>query len=343
MVKTEKEVKTVKSLQVIELKEKPVISAVGTVVGPKEGKGPYGENFDEVTRDNRLNQKSWDLAENKFLLKGVKKALEKSQNNLDKIDLFLAGDLLNQTISSNFAARQLGLPYFGLYGACSTIAESLALASLMVSGGFVDNVLVGTSSHHNGSERQFRYPSEYGGQRPPYAQWTVTGGAGAVVSGEGRGPVVTRIIPGRVVDYGVKDPYDLGAAMAPAAADTIEIFLNELNKSPDYYDLIITGDLGLQGTSLLKELLKEKNINIEKNHLDCGLAIYHSEQDVHGGGSGCACAAVILLSDIWNRLSRNELKRVLFTATGALHSPISCQQGESIPGICHGMEITNGG
>ncbi len=326
--------------QSIQLKTNPVINSAATVVGPKEGEGPYGKDFDEVAKDNGLGQKSWDLAESKFLIKALQKALEKENLTSEDIDLFMGGDLLNQTISSNFAARELGLPYYGLYGACSTAAEGLSLASIMVSGKFVDRVLVGTSSHHNGSERQFRYPTEYGGQRPPYAQWTVTGAAGAVLSLAGEGPVIKSLTPGKIRDMNVQDPYDLGSAMAPAAADTLITHLEDHDRSPDDYDLIITGDLGLQGSSLFKDLLNENNIDVETVHLDCGLAVYYSHQDVHGGGSGCACSAVILFSDIWTKLKNKNLNRVLFMATGALHSPVSCQQGESIPGICHAVEIT---
>ena len=327
--------------QTIQLTTTPHISSVGTVVGPKEGKGPYGETFDEITQDNGLGQISWDLAESKYLEKALQQALQKENLTTSDIDLYLGGDLLNQIISSNLAARSMGIPFYGLYGACSTAAESLSIASMLVSGKFVDRVLVGTSSHHNGSERQFRFPTEYGGQRPPYAQWTVTGAGAAVISLYGNGPVVKSVTTGKVVDLGEKDPYALGSAMAPAAADTLTAHLQDTNRNPEYYDLIITGDLGLQGSSLFKDLLNENNINVETTHVDCGLAIYYSSQDVHGGGSGCACSAVVIYGDIWNKLQKNELDNVLFMATGALHSPISCAQGESIPGICHAVEIAN--
>ncbi len=326
--------------QSILLNPPPSLTSTAAVVGPMEGKGPLGDDFDLVYQDARIGQKSFEAAERKLLQEACSRALEKGNFQLTDIDYFLAGDLLNQITVSGYSAAALAVPYFGLYGACSTLTLSLSLGALLVAGGFAANVLAATSSHHSSAERQYRYPTEYGFQRPSHAQWTVTGGAAAVISAAGEGPRITAITTGKAVDLGEKDAFSLGAAMAPAAASTMIMHFRELQRNPGYYDLIVTGDLGLVGSELLKKLLARSGYFPGQNYSDCGLMIYNPEvQKVDAGGSGCACSGVVVLGHIYKRMRAGELKRVLAISTGALHSPTTLSQGDSIPGVAHAVAL----
>ncbi|SNS06044.1 stage V sporulation protein AD [Anaerovirgula multivorans] len=319
---------------------KPVIIASAAVGGPFEAQGALSEDFDTLHADIWLGQDSFEKAEKKLLEEAAMKAIDKAGLKKDDVQFFLSGDLMNQIISSSFAARTLGIPYLGVFGACSSSMEGLALASLMVDTKFAKNALAAASSHNAAAEKQFRYPTEYGAQKPPYAQWTVTGAGAAVVAPEGEGPRVTAATIGRVVDMGISDPFNMGVAMAPAAVDTIEAHFRDLNIDPSHYDLIATGDLGAVGHRIAGDLLIEHGMKIPKKiFTDCGLLIYREEQPVLAGGSGCACSATVTYGHFMNRMRKRELKRILIVATGALLSPMSYQQKESIPCIAHAVAI----
>ena len=318
----------------------PSLAAAATVAGPKEGQGPLGNDFDLIYKDLLLNQKSFEAAERKMMGDACALALKKGSYSLEQMDFFLAGDLLNQITTSGYCAAKLALPFFGLYGACSTLALSLALGALLVSGGFAANVLAAPSSHNCGSERQFRYPTEYGFQRPPQAQWTVTGAGAAVIGAGGGPPRITAVTLGKVVDLNQSDPMGLGVAMAPAAASTLLLHFQELQRNPSYYDLILTGDLGKVGMTLNRQLIARGGYQMENNYNDCGVMIYNPDlQQVDAGGSGCGCSALVGLGHIWRRLKSGDLNRVLLVSTGALHSPTTLAQGEVIPTIAHAVAL----
>lgn len=319
----------------------PVIIQTGTVVGPIEGEGPLRDWFDHVYTDPMAGERSFEHAEKEMMLNACYTALHKAGKTAEEVDLFLAGDLLNQIITSGFAALELQIPFLGLYGACSTSAEGLAVAAALIDAGLAGLVLCAVSSHNSTAERQYRYPTEYGSFRKPTAQWTVTGAGAALVAAEGNGPKITTLTVGIVGDYGMKDPLNLGAAMAPAAAATLARHFADTGRSPGYYDLIVTGDLGKFGHRLAVELAAEKNgFDLTKNCQDCGVILYDCErQDVHAGGSGCACSAVVVFGYLYRRMLAGELRRVLLCATGALHSPTSVQQGENIPVIAHAVSL----
>ncbi len=318
----------------------PVIISTGTVVGPFEGCGPLAEDFDEVLTDIRDGQSSFEKAERSILIKACRLALDHAGFSSTQVDLFLAGDLLNQIVSASFSALELGIPFLGLYGACSTAALGLGIGALLLDGGFAETVLTATSSHNLAAERQYRYPTEYGGQRRAYQQWTVTGAGAALLSTTGEGPRITAVTFGKVLDLGSTDPLNMGAAMAPAAADTIICFFQDTGWDPNSFDLILTGDLGQIGLELCRQELSEQGFNLGDNFMDCGLMIYDREkQDVHAGGSGCACSAVVTFGHIYRRFMKKELSRVLLVATGSLHSPTTYQQGENIPAIAHAIWI----
>lgn len=270
--------------------------------------------------------------------------LQKAGKQTRDVDLVFSGDLLNQCISSSFALRNTGLPSLGLYGACSTMAESLLLASMAVSGGFADRAVAMTSSHFASSERQYRYPLGYGGQRTPTAQWTVTGSGAALVSGQGEGPRVEAATVGTIVDLGVTDANNMGAAMAPSAFETIRAHFDDLGAAPEDFDLIVTGDLGKVGKEILLDQFHQIGVRLEDRYTDCGVLVFDLEgQDVHAGGSGCGCSAIVLCGYLLKQLSQGKLHRILFCGTGALLSPTSSQQGESIPGVCHAVSISTEG
>jgi len=319
----------------------PTIASFANVAGKKEGEGPLRETFDFTTTDDTFGENTWEKAETAMQKRALSMALQKSGCKASAIDWLFAGDLLNQCISSSYAARSQGLPFFGLYGACSTMGESLALAAITLDGGFGQQAAAVASSHFCSAERQYRTPLEYGGQRTPTAQWTVTGAGAVVLSREGSGPYITHVTVGKIVDKGVKDTNNMGAAMAPAAYETIAAHLRDTGRPPSFYDLIVTGDLGILGSELLLELLHQDGIALP-NHADCGMLIFDPEtQDVHCGGSGCGCCATVLTGYLLNGMRAGRWNNILFCPTGALHSPTAAFQGESIPGICHAIAISN--
>ncbi len=319
----------------------PVVLAGATVVGRMEGEGPLKSEFDRIHEDAWLGQETFEKAEQSLLEEAGRTAITKANLMPSDIDLFIAGDLMNQITSSSFTARGLNLPYLGLFGACSTSMESLALAAQIVSCGFAKKVLAATVSHNNTAEKQFRNPNEYGAQRPPTAQWTVTGAGAAVVADVGEGPKIRAATIGKVVDMGCTDPFDMGAAMAPAAVDAICRHLQDRNIQPQYFDLIVTGDLGEVGHKIAKTLLADKGITIEQTKFnDCGLIIFDREkQDVFAGGSGCGCCASVTYGYLLNQLQKGLLNKILVVATGALMSPLTYQQSESIPGIAYAVAL----
>lgn len=319
---------------------KPAIIGSAAVGGPFEAKGALSADFDFLHKDLHLGQDSFEKAEKKMLEQACEIAIKKAGLKQEDIHFFMSGDLGNQIISSCFTARTLGIPFLGIYGACSSSMEGLALASLMVDGKFAKTAVCATSSHNAAAEKQYRYPTEYGAQKPPTAQWTVTGAGAAVVSLDGIGPKVISATIGNVVDMGLTDPFNMGAAMAPAAANTIEAHFKDLDVSAADYDLIITGDLGSTGHNLLEELVKNRGIDLPAGKsTDCGMLIYKESQPVFSGGSGCACAATTTFGHFMNRMRRGELKKILVVATGALLSPLSYQQKETIPCIAHAVSI----
>lgn len=320
---------------IIKPKRIPTILSTYSVVGKKEHDGPLGDLFDEHSEDNKFGKKSWENAESEMQLLAFNGALAKAQISDTGVDILLAGDLLNQCVGSNYGLVDFDVPYLGLYGACSTCAEGLGIASCFYGGEIFDTCGVVTSSHYCASERQFRFPLEYGGQRTPTSQWTVTG-AGAFIIGNGGKIKIPEILFGKTVDMGITDINNMGAAMAPAAIDTLKRYFGENMLSPDDFDLIITGDLGYEGSEILKELLIADGIDIRKNHVDCGLMIFdRKKQDTHAGGSGCGCGASVLSADIIKNLEDGTLKNVLFIGTGALMSPMTVFQGGSIPAVAH--------
>jgi stage V sporulation protein AD len=324
----------------IQFQTNPAVLGFASVVGKKESEGPYGNSFDQCHNDTTLGQQSWEKAESQLQNEAVHLALKKANFQSSDIDFIFAGDLLNQCISSTFGLRSLNIPFLGQYGACSTMAQTLGIASLFVESGAAVRTAAVTSSHFCSAERQFRYPLEYGGQRTPTAQWTATA-AGAVILGSRSqyktAPVGLQAATfGRITDYGIKDVSNMGAAMAPAAANTLLDFFNDTGTNPQDYDLILTGDLGYIGSQLLDDIMKRDGKDIHTVHNDCGKMIYdRKKQDVHAGGSGCGCSAAILCSPILQQMSTGQLHKVLFIGTGALMSPTSSQQGESIPGVAH--------
>lgn len=319
----------------------PVITGHAGVVGKKEGEGPLAKDFDAIFEDTTMGQQSYELAESAMLHDAIIRALSNASRSPSEVDYVLSGDLLDQCMGSAFALKDLDIASIGLFGACSTMALSLSVGSMLVGGG-AECVVAGTSSHFCSSERQFRFPLEYGGQRPPSAQWTVTGAGSAVIekqSSKENAIKVKAVTIGKITDYGITDANNMGAAMAPAAAGTIFDFLNDTGKKPGDFDLVLTGDLGFTGSKLLYEVLKkEHSIDVSSNHRDCGMMIYDlKKQDVNSGGSGCGCSGSVLCSHIMKQMEQGRLKRVLFVATGALMSPTSSKQGNSIPGIAHAV------
>lgn len=319
---------------------KPVIISSAAVGGPFEAKGALADDFDILHEDTWLGQDSFEKAEKKLLEQACELAIDKANMKKEDVQFFLCGDLMNQIISSSFAARTLGIPYLGIFGACSSSMEGLALASLLVDSKAAKYILAAASSHNVAAEKQFRYPTEYGAQKPPTAQWTVTGAGAGLVAQEGDGPRVTAATIGKVVDMGITDPFNMGAAMAPAAVDTIEAHFRDLGIDPTYYDVIATGDLGRVGHRIAGDLLEKHNFSMPREiFTDCGLLIYKKDQPVLAGGSGCGCSATVTYGHYLKRMKKGELKRILIVATGALLSPLSYQQKESIPCIAHAVSI----
>ncbi len=321
-------------------KNRPKIIATATVAGPKESAGILGDYVDYPLQDDMFGECTFERAERKMLLWALERSIAKAHLRQNEIDVMLSGDLLNQIISASFTARETGLPFLGIYSACSTMSEGLLLGGMLVDGGYAQNVVAATGSHFSSAERQYRFPLELGNTRPPQSQWTVTGAGSAVISKTGEGPYLTCGTVGRVIDYGVSDVNNMGAAMAPAAADTILTHLKDTGREASYYDLILTGDLGALGSRIVKDLVWEKGEDIFENHVDCGEIVYKVIEDEFQGGSGAGCSAVVLNSYIYDKLRRGgSIRKVLFVATGALLSTVSSGQGETIPGVAHAVAI----
>lgn len=327
--------------QTIKITDVSVLSEAA-IVGPKEGEGPLREYFDIVLDNEEWNEKTWEKTESKMQREVLKLAADKGKILINDIDRVFSGDLLNQCIGAGFALRDLEVPFFGVYGACSTMIEGISLASILIDGGFADLAAAVTSSHFCTAERQYRTPLEYGGQRPPTAQWTVTGSGSAVLKKgvDSDDIAVEYVTTGKIADKGIKDANNMGGAMAPAAFSTLYAHFTETNRKPKDYDLIVTGDLGSIGSEIVREQLKEAGIDISDNYLDCGCMIYDLEkQDVHAGGSGCGCIGSVLCGYIIPKMRQRKFNRVLAVGTGALLSPTSSLQGESVPGIAHAVSF----
>ena len=329
--------------QSFRLQNPVILTNWACVAGKKESEGPLSKYFDIAQKDSYFGQKTWEQAESKMQQLALECLLNKANISKEAVGLTFSGDLLNQCIGSSFPLKNTGIPHLGLYGACSTMAESLLLASMAVGGGFSNNVVAMTSSHFASSERQYRFPLGYGGQRTPTAQWTVTGAGAVLVSDQGSGPRITACTVGTVEDLGIKDANNMGAAMAPAAFATIKRHFDDLKTCPNDYDLIVTGDLGQLGKDILLNLAQKEGLGLGGKLTDCGTLVFDVlDQDVHSGGSGCGCSAITLCGYLLDKLKRNKLKKILFCGTGALLSPTSSQQGLSIPGVCHAVVIEGG-
>ena len=320
---------------------KPVnILSTASIVGPKEKEGPLNSYFDKCLDDEFWGENSWEKAESKMIKEATNMAISKSDLASSQIDFCIAGDLLNQCISSTFGMRDSNIPFFGIFGACSTFGEALTLGSMLIDGDFASNVAAAVSSHFCSAEKQFRFPLELGNQRAPSSQWTVTGSGCAILSKDGTGPYITALTPGKIVDMGIKDANNMGAAMAGAAQDTLLAHFKDTGRKPNYYDAIFTGDLGHIGKDILIDLMSSKGYNIKSNYNDCGVLIFDKEkQDTHSGGSGCGCSASVFCGFISKMFETKKYKRILLMPTGALTNATTTQQGESIPGIAHAVAI----
>jgi len=335
--------------QTVFFESRPYLTGRGNIGGKKESEGPLAACFDHLLDDDMFGEKSWEKAECKMLQTAMERAVKRAQLKKEDIDIMLSGDLINQIMTSSFAARDLHIPFLGLYGACSTMTESLVVGSMLIDGGFAHNILASASSHFCTAERQFRMPVEHGNQRPMSAQWTATA-AGAVVISErplavGKGSHIIRATEatvGKVIDAGIKDVNQMGAAMAPAAVDTLLNHLQDTGRNLDYYDLVVTGDLGFIGKDIMTDLLIDAGLPAEKvfsHYDDCGTMLFSKDQDVHGGGSGCGCSAAVFTGDLMQKMEKGKIKKMLLMSTGALLSTISSFQGESIPGIAHAIAL----
>ena len=325
--------------QTIKFNTPPSIVECASIVGPKEAEGPLAKYFDKTLEDEFWGEKTWEKAESKIIKETVNTVIQKAGISASEIDCMFAGDLLNQCISSSFGLRELNIPFFGVFGACSTFVESLSLGAICTES-FANKVICATSSHFCSAEKQFRFPLELGNQRPPTSQWTVTGSGSAILSKDGTGPYITHITPGKIIDMGIKDGNNMGAAMAPSFADTLITHFSDTGRTPNYYDAIISGDLGYIGKDIAIDLLKANGYNIKTNYNDCGVLIFDKEnQDTHSGGSGCACCGTVFSGYFFKQLKEKKIKKLLLIATGALMNSTSSQQGESIPGIAHAISI----
>lgn len=328
--------------QSIRFENKISVYEAASIVGPKEGEGPLRDCFDEVRDDIMSGEDTWEKAESVFIRDTIELLINKANVEISEIDYILAGDLLNQSISTTFGIKGFERPFFGIFGACSTIGEGMGLAAIILDGGFADKVIVSASSHFCAAEKQFRFPLELGTQRTPTSSWTVTGNGSVLLSIGGRAPYVTGITTGKIVDLGIKDVNNMGASMAPAAADTLINHFHDFNCKPSDYDIIVTGDLGHIGRELVVQMLEKEGYDLSSNYTDCGIEIFDREtQDTHAGGSGCACSAVTFAGRYLQKLRNKEIKKMLLIPTGALISPTSSQQGQSMPGIAHAVIIEN--
>lgn len=325
--------------QTIQFDTPPTILDCASIVGPKEAQGPLAKYFDQTLDDEFWGEKTWEKAESKIIKETVNTLISKSGIAIDEIDCCFAGDLLNQCISSSFGLRELNVPFFGVFGACSTFVESMSLGAICTES-FAEHVLCATSSHFCSAEKQFRFPLELGNQRPPTSQWTVTGAGSCILSKSGQGPFITTITPGKIIDMGIKDGNNMGAAMAPAFADTLVTHFLDTGRNPSYYDAIISGDLGYIGKEIVIDILASQGYNIKSNYNDCGVLIFDkAKQDTHAGGSGCGCCGSVFSGYFFKQLQEKRIKKMLLIATGALMNSTSSQQGETIPGIAHAISI----
>lgn len=330
--------------QTVRLSEGVRIISVASTVSKKEGEGPLGKYFDKIIEDSIFGEKSWELAESRFIRENMELAVQKSGLKMKEIDYLLCGDLLNQCTASTFGIMDFQIPFFGLFGACSTMGESMSLGAMLIDGGFAKHTLVGASSHFCGAEKQFRAPLALGNQRPPTSSWTVTGDGAAVLGKKGDFPCITEITTGKIMDMGVTDANNMGAAMAPAAVDVLINHFQDTGRTPQDYDVIATGDLGEIGRTLVVELMKKEGYSMDERYTDCGIEIFdNNTQDTHSGGSGCACSAVTFCAYFYPKLMSGEIGKMLFIPTGALLSQTSSQQGQNIPGIAHGVVIVGRG
>lgn len=328
-----------KANQTVKFKNTPTIIGSYSIVGPKEGKGNFGQYFNMVMEEDSFGEKSYEKAEKKMFETAINGAIEDAKIKPDDVNLLLSGDLLNQIISSSYAARNFNFAFLGLFGACSTMAESMAIGASLVDGGLFETVCCSTGSHFSTAERQFRFPLELGNQRPPTSQWTVTGAGACVITAHGQGPKISMATFGKVIDFGINDVNDMGAVMAPAAMNTMLAHFRDTGLSPDDYDLIVTGDLGKIGSEILVDLMEDEGIKLGLNYNDCGQMYFTRRQNTLSGGSGCGCSATVFNSFIMKKLRDGEYRRVLFMPTGALMSPTASQQGETIPAICHAIVV----
>ena len=319
----------------------PSVLAFANIGGKFEAQGPLSGYFDELSQDSFFGEKTWEKAESAMQKKVVQRALNQARLKPKDIQYILAGDLLNQCIGSSFGLRELGIPFYGLYGACSTMGESLSLAAMLIDGGFAERTAAVTSSHFCTAERQYRMPVPYGSQRTPTAQWTATASGCTILGREGPGPYITHVTCGKIVDKGISDPNNMGAAMAPAAYDTLAAFFRDTGTTPKDYDLVITGALGELGHGIVRDFFARDGVELGDNFQDCGLLLYDRDgQDMHAGASGCGCSASVLNGYLLTEMQRGRWRKILFAPTGALLSPTSSFQGESIPGICHAVCIS---
>lgn len=326
--------------QTFKLDNPVTIFETASIVGKKEADGPLAKYFDVCLQDEFFGEKTWEKAESKMIKFAIETVIRKSNIAVSDIDYLLAGDLLNQCISSSFGIRDFEIPFLGIFGACSTFVEGMMIGSMLLDGGAGNHALAATSSHFCSAEKQFRFPLELGNQRPPTSQWTVTGSSAAVLSKSGIGPFITHVTPGKIVDRGITDANNMGSAMAPAAVSTILTHLKDTGKKPTYYDAIITGDLGHIGKGIVLDLCKAEGFQLSSVYNDCGVLMFDKEkQDTHSGGSGCACCGTVFSGYFFNQLKEKKIKKMLLVATGALMNSTSTQQGESIPGIAHAISI----
>lgn len=326
----------------VQFSRPPRIVGAFTLMGPREGEGPLGKYFDAIVDDYMWGEYQPEKAERKYLEHAARWALGRAGLTEDDVDYFVAGDLMNQIVSSTFSARSLGIPHIGVFAACATSTLGLGLAAMLVDGGFARRVLVATASHYQSVERQYRYPIELNVQHKPTNQWTATGGAAAVVAAEGDGPRISQATFGRVMDWGVKDVNHMGAAMAPAATDTLLRHFQDTNTTPADYDLILTGDLARYGSKLFRELADRVGVTLGAKHMDAGASMYSPEQPSGAGASGAVCSAAVVYGYVLKEMARGRFNKVLALATGCLHNALTSQQGDSCPGVCHAVVIENG-
>lgn len=326
-------------MRTIFFRNRPTIAATSSIAGPKECSGSIGKFIQTKLSDDMYGEKTFEKAESRMLFTSIKNSIINAGKNESDVDAIISGDLLDQIIASTFSARNFDTGYLGVYNACATFAEALTLGATLIDGNYMNNVVCAASSHFSSAERQYRFPLELGCTRPPQSQWTVTGAGSCVLASDGKGPKITAATIGKIVDYGITDANNMGAAMAPAALNTLLTLFNDTKTNPEDYDLIVSGDLGTLGSRILKDLIWEKGFDIEKQHVDCGELVYNIAEQEYQGGSGAGCSALVFSSYLFDKLKKGKLKKIIIMATGALLSSLSSQQGESIPGIAHAVVV----